>query len=153
MKAESTQKIVDILKFHGSMIGVDEKETRQLIKELRQVEQLIGTDMDTKRIFTRQDEADKIISDVCKVAEIEVDELKSAKRNQEFVVARQLACYLLREKFKEEVTLLRIGKMIGLNHSTVIYSHKRVAQQIEMNDKLVMDLMNKLDTDYLKKAA
>jgi chromosomal replication initiation ATPase DnaA len=148
LNRKQINRLIDILELYAGMFGSESQEINDLVNGIKQ------TEMNIERIFTRQDEADKIISDVCEVAEITIDQLKSTKRNKEFVVARQLACYLIREKFKQDVTLLRIGKMMGLHHSTVIYSYRQVSQQIEMNDSLIMDLIRKLehiDSDSIKK--
>lgn len=145
MKLEKRDRIIEILKFHGEMIGNDSEETNQLIIEMRQLENVIEIDINKKRIFTRQEEAEMIIADVCRASEIEVDELKSKSRKREFVIARQIAVYLIIEKFKGAVTWSRIGKIIGIHHSTAIHCHKVISQGIAVSDRLVMNIINRMN--------
>ena len=145
MKLETRDRIIEILKFHGSMIGNDSEEAKELIKELRQLENVIEIDMNKKRTFTRQEEAEMIIADVCRASEIEVDELKSKSRKREFVIARQIAVYLIVERFNHALTWSRIGKIVGIHHSTAIHCHKVISQGIAVSDRLVMNIINRMN--------
>lgn len=61
----------------------------------------------------------KAVGDTCGVT---VEDIMSRTRLREFVDARQLYCYIMREKFG--LSLSKIGKTINRDHATAIHSVK-----------------------------
>ena len=65
--------------------------------------------------------------------------IRGKSRGGKIVSARQMAMYLLREELG--VSLAEIGRLLGgRDHSTVLHSCNRVADNLEKNDRLRRDL-------------
>lgn len=77
---------------------------------------------------------------------VSVKDIKSTKRNQDIVLARQVAIFLTREL--TEISLPKIGKEFGgRDHSTILHAYNKIKNMIESNDSLRMeieDIRNKL---------
>jgi len=73
----------------------------------------------------------KILEAVAADGEIEVDELIGQNRSAKNVVPRQMAMYILNKK--NEVSLPKIGLLLGRDHSTVLHGINKVAK----DEKLV----------------
>ena len=66
-----------------------------------------------------------------------IDDIVSRKRTQSIVYPRQIAMYLCRKLM--DVSLPDIGKFFGgRDHSTVIHSCEKIADELEMDEKLRM---------------
>tara|TARA_B100000686_G_scaffold80695_1_gene87046 strand:- start:1784 stop:3154 length:1371 start_codon:yes stop_codon:yes gene_type:complete len=66
---------------------------------------------------------------------IKVSEIKSKRRTREISTTRQIAMYLCREHTKS--SLPEIGKYFGgKDHTTVIFSHKKISNNIKENNTL-----------------
>ncbi|SVC37914.1 uncharacterized protein METZ01_LOCUS290768, partial [marine metagenome] len=64
-----------------------------------------------------------------------VSEIKSKKRTQKISHTRQIAMYLCREHTKS--SLPEIGKQFGgKDHTTVLFSHKKISGIIKENNEL-----------------
>ena len=67
--------------------------------------------------------------------EIKVSDIKSKKRTRNISVPRQIAMYLCRTKTK--LSLPEIGRQFGgKDHTTVIFSHKKISETINKNNDL-----------------
>ena len=67
--------------------------------------------------------------------EIKISDLKSKKRSRQISIPRQIAMYLCREHTK--LSLPDIGRHFGgKDHTTVIYSHKKIGGLINENHAL-----------------
>jgi chromosomal replication initiator protein len=63
------------------------------------------------------------------------EDLKREKRNKNLVLPRQVAMYLIREL--TELSLPEIGLVFGAkHHTTVLYAHKKIKEDIKKNEKL-----------------
>jgi chromosomal replication initiator protein len=72
---------------------------------------------------------------------ISVDQLKIRSRKREVVVARQLSMYFAKEFTTQ--SLKSIGESFAKDHSTVLYSHKKVMDLMD-TDKLFKDTVDQL---------
>lgn len=70
------------------------------------------------------EEAEIIRDIVCREAGITVDELTGPLRYREYVVARQVLCRLLTDR---GLSSTQVGRLIGRDHASVLWSLMRVA--------------------------
>lgn len=67
--------------------------------------------------------------------QISVSDLKSKKRDQKYVIPRQIAIYITREL--TEITYTEIGNEFGgKDHSTIMTAYKKIADQIKLDSSL-----------------
>jgi chromosomal replication initiator protein len=86
---------------------------------------------DKTKNFTVQN----IIKTVASYYDIKVSEIKSKRRTREISTTRQIAMYLCREHTK--LSLPEIGKQFGgKDHTTVIFSHKKISNIIKENNEI-----------------
>ena len=80
---------------------------------------------------------------------IKVSEIKSKRRTREISVPRQIAMYLCRENTK--YSLPEIGRQFGgKDHTTVIFSHKKISKLIKENKELassVLEIINLIENE------
>jgi chromosomal replication initiator protein len=76
---------------------------------------------------------EQILLAVAEYYRVDVADLTGRSRNKEVVLPRQIAMYLLREE--TGTSLPQIGEMLGgRDHTTVMYAHEKMADQIETDD-------------------
>ena len=86
---------------------------------------------DKSRNFT----VENILKTVSAFYGVKVSEIKSKRRTREISSTRQVAMYLCREHTK--LSLPEIGKSFGgKDHTTVIFSHKKISNNIKENNSL-----------------
>lgn len=113
-------KLVAHNKLTGRKITID--ETKKVLKNILK--------SPTKNVSPNQ-----IIKAITKYYEISESDLKSSSRKKEIVKPRQVAMYLLREEL--EYSFPFIGKkMGGKDHTTVMYSHKKIKKKLENGDDI-----------------
>jgi len=84
-----------------------------------------------KRSITPQ----RIVRAVADYYGVNIDQLRSSKRDRVIVVPRQIAMYLMREE--TDISLLRIGAELGgRDHSTVLHAYDKIARELAENDEL-----------------
>lgn len=77
---------------------------------------------------------DQVLNAVCEYYRVSAEDLKGRGRNKEVVTPRQMAMYLLREA--TGASLPQIGEVLGgRDHTTVMYSVEKIAQEIEQDDQ------------------
>jgi chromosomal replication initiator protein len=76
---------------------------------------------------------DKVIEAVAADGKIEVDELIGQNRSSKNVVPRQLAMYILNKK--NQVSLPKIGSLLGRDHSTVLHGIKKIADDEKLRKR------------------
>jgi chromosomal replication initiator protein len=77
---------------------------------------------------------DQVLNAVCEYYRVSAEDLKGRGRNKEVVTPRQMAMYLLREA--TGASLPQIGEALGgRDHTTVMYSVEKIAQEIEQDDQ------------------
>ena len=84
-----------------------------------------------KRSITPQ----RIVRAVADYYGVNLDQLRSSKRDRAIVVPRQIAMYLSREE--TDISLLRIGAELGgRDHSTVLHACDKIARELAENDEM-----------------
>jgi chromosomal replication initiator protein len=84
-----------------------------------------------KRSITPQ----RIVRAVAEYYGVNLDQLRSSKRDRAIVVPRQIAMYLIREE--TDISLLRIGAELGgRDHSTVLHAYDKIARELAENDEM-----------------
>ena len=82
---------------------------------------------------------EKIQKEVSKFYCVTVKEIQSTKRNQDIVLARQVAMYLAREL--TDNSLPKIGKEFGgRDHSTVLHAYNKIKNMLEQDDSLRIEM-------------
>jgi len=70
---------------------------------------------------------------VCDILKVDIEELKSDKRNYELVKARGFIYMYFREVLDKYFTVDYIASFFNRNHSTVVHSLKRIKSDHEQN--------------------
>jgi chromosomal replication initiator protein len=84
-----------------------------------------------KRSITPQ----RIVRAVADYYGVNLDQLRSSKRDKAIVVPRQIAMFLIREE--TDISLLRIGAELGgRDHSTVLHACDKIARELSENDEM-----------------
>ena len=84
---------------------------------------------------------EEIQQKVGKFYEVTVKEIKSTKRTQKIVLARQVAMYLAREL--TDNSLPKIGKEFGgRDHSTVLHAYNKIKNMIAHDNNLRIEIEN-----------
>ena len=84
-----------------------------------------------KRSITPQ----RIVRAVADYYGVNLDQLRSSKRDRAIVVPRQIAMYLIREE--TDISLLRIGAELGgRDHSTVLHACDKITRELQDNDEM-----------------
>jgi chromosomal replication initiator protein len=66
---------------------------------------------------------------------VNLDMLRSSKRDRAIVVPRQIAMFLIREE--TDISLLRIGAELGgRDHSTVLHACDKINRELATNDEM-----------------
>jgi chromosomal replication initiator protein len=77
----------------------------------------------------------KIVRAVADYYGVNLDQLRSSKRDRAIVVPRQIAMFLIREE--TDISLLRIGAELGgRDHSTVLHACDKIARELSENDEM-----------------
>ena len=91
---------------------------------------------DKTKNFTIQN----ILKTVASYYNIKVSDVKSKRRTREISTTRQIAMYLCREHTKS--SLPEIGRQFGgKDHTTVIFSHKKISNSIKDNNELKASIL------------
>ena len=113
---------------------IDLQITKEVLKDFT---------FDKKKNFTIQN----IIKTVASYYDIKVSDIKSKRRTREISTTRQIAMYLCREHTKS--SLPEIGKQFGgKDHTTVIFSHKKISANIKENKDLkssIQEILNLIE--------
>lgn len=88
-------------------------------------------------VYGKASTAKKIIKEVCSYFCIEEKILIGRSRKMEYVLARQIATYLIRNETKAKLT--DIGKELGQDHTTVVHSIKKINDFISIKDDVVIE--------------
>ncbi len=83
---------------------------------------------------------EQILETVANFYGLKVEDLKGRKRSKELVRPRQMAMYLMREEAR--ASLPQIGEALGgRDHTTVLYGHGKICDQIERDERLRRELL------------
>lgn len=81
-----------------------------------------------------------VIQIVADYFNVDVEELCGPSRRKHIAHARQVAMYLGREE--TDSSLAQIGEVLGgRDHSTILYGHDKVEEEIEVNDQLRREVL------------
>lgn len=98
---------------------------------------------DKSKNFTIQN----ILKTVAAFYDVKVSDIKSKRRTREISTTRQIAMYLCREHTKS--SLPEIGRQFGgKDHTTVIFSHKKISNSIKENNGLqssIREILNLIE--------
>ena len=76
---------------------------------------------------------EQVLLAVAEYYRVDITDLTGRSRNKEVVLPRQMAMYLLREE--TGTSLPQIGDLLGgRDHTTVMYAHEKMSEQIETDD-------------------
>ena len=113
---------------------IDLEITREVLKDFT---------FDKTKNFT----IENILKTVAAFYGIKISEIKSKRRTREISTTRQIAMYLCREHTKS--SLPEIGKHFGgKDHTTVIFSHKKISNSIKENSSLkgaIQEIVNQIE--------
>ena len=91
--------------------------------------------------------AEQVLLTVADYYRVDIADLTGRSRNKEVVVPRQVAMYLLREE--TGASLPQIGDLLGgRDHTTVIYAHDKMSEQIETDDNRRREILAIKDRLY-----
>ncbi|MDP2734746.1 MAG: helix-turn-helix domain-containing protein, partial [bacterium] len=77
----------------------------------------------------------EVVQTVCQHFNVPVQDLKSAKRNREIVLPRQIASYVLKDL--AQLSLKNIGDLLGgRDHTTILHGIEKIEQEIKTNPLL-----------------
>ena len=84
-------------------------------------------------------EAEDIINCVCEFYKVAKNDVLGKKKNKEFVEPRQVCMYLITDMMN--LPLITVGQMLGgRDHSTVVYSRDKIAEQMKLDNKLYTEI-------------
>ena len=127
----------NIREMEGSLnkvLALSELTGKELDIEL--VEELLGSS-DTNSYFA---DPEQIILKVAKYFQIEIADLKGKSREQNLVIARQIAMFILRED--SQMNLTTIGLLFGgRDHTTVLHGIRKIQTDAATNQNIRRDLL------------
>ncbi len=91
---------------------------------------------------------EKIQEKVALFFNISVHDLKSPRRLKNFVVPRQIAMYIAREKTDSSLTVIA-DEFGGKDHTTILYACKKLKTQIEKDSYLKMSVEQIINSLYI----
>lgn len=81
---------------------------------------------------------------------IERHKLNVKNRKQEIVLLRQYVAYKIRYSKLNQHSLSRIGKMLGLDHSSILHSIKTIENHFQMRYVPLIELKSKYESELNK---
>ena len=91
---------------------------------------------------------DTIIKSVSKYLSISEIKMKGKDRDREYVIARQIAIWMLRKYTL--LSLKNIGLLFNRDHTTVIHSVNTVDNFIQIKDNHFLKIVNDIQQDFLQ---
>ena len=131
----------DVIDFIASKVKTNIRQLEGVVKKLDAMQKLegkppimINAQAAIKDILNEQMSTpitiDKIITDVSKVYNVSVADIRGKSRKQEVAEARKMSMYIIKEVCG--LTMEEIGKEFGgRDHSTVVYSISNVSQRLK----------------------
>ena len=84
-------------------------------------------------------QAEDIIACVCDFYKVAKADVVGKKKNKEFVEPRQICMYLITDMMN--LPLITVGQILGgRDHSTVVYSRDKIAEQMKSDTKLYTEI-------------
>ncbi len=151
-KKSEEQKCLMDLKVLAHLAEMDDGDIRSLIGKLTKViffsklhERPITVGLVDEAlkesVGERKDEMEvsDIIDCVCNFYKINKNDLVGKKKNKEFVEPRQICMYIITDMLSS-IPLHVVGGHFGKDHSTVIYSRDKIAEQMKTDSKMSRDI-------------
>ncbi|MDO4742698.1 MAG: chromosomal replication initiator protein DnaA [bacterium] len=92
---------------------------------------------------------ERVVNEVSRTFGVSVEDIFSKRKSSNIVVARQAAIYILRET--TQLSYMAIGKSFGKDHTTILYTIKKMEDNILKNNltqkKLIEDIIKNLKND------
>jgi len=155
-KAEFHQKTIpqDVAIFMASNIKSNIRELEGLLLRIiayasftrREISLELAKEVLKEFIFdkTKNFSIPTILKTVASYYNIKVADLKSKRRSRDISLPRQIAMYLSREFTK--ASLPDIGRQFGgKDHTTVIFSHKKITKIVSENNQLAKSIQEIID--------
>jgi chromosomal replication initiation ATPase DnaA len=79
------------------------------------------------------EQLNRVLANACSLVGCEYSDLMSGSRKQEVITAKRLFCHYLRTY--TNMTLVSIGKYLGLDHVTVMHHARNLNGYLEFNDE------------------
>lgn len=107
-----------------------------------------------KKILRKEEQHEITIEEIIKAVStkfnIKISDIKSQKKNKNFVLARQVSMFIAREMTSSSFP--DIGEKVGgRDHSTVIYAHNKIKKAVE-SDRTLRDAIEDLQEKLIHKA-
>ncbi len=152
-----TTEIPDqVIEYMASNIGTDIRQLEGSVNRLMAYSTMMGADIDLNLAiealkdyvnagFSEKNDVSRVQKIVAEYFKISIEDLKSKKRNADIAFPRQIAMYLCRKLTDESFPKIGI-EFGGKDHSTVMHSCEKIAQEIE-NNKGLAEVIDKLEKD------
>lgn len=93
---------------------------------------------------------DVVAKVICDHFAIGKKQLCGRDRDINFVLARQCFIYFLCRKFRGRLSMMKVGKLLSRDHTTIVHHVKRIKDMIEVKDQLFMLPMRRIERRLLK---
>ncbi|MBQ1310757.1 MAG: chromosomal replication initiator protein DnaA, partial [Blautia sp.] len=136
-----TSNIRELEGAFNKLLAFSKLEKNEITLEVAQLQLMDFISPDEKKIVTFDD----IISAVAEYYQISESDIKSSRRNNKFVVPRQVVMYLCREML-DNTSLKNIANYLGKkDHTTVLYAIEKIESEMQTDENLrnSIDLLKK----------
>ena len=126
---EQTKDIIDILKFHSTLLGIDKEKCHALISAMN----------GEQSIDDPQFEIDDIIRKVSQATGVSVADIMKRSRKRPIVMARSFAIFQIFENVylkSPHMTWSDIGQVFNMDHSSILQAHRRINHWLNSGDRL-----------------
>lgn len=126
---KQTNRIIEILNFYSSLIGVDKEECENLIIAMTGDSPIKDTQL----------AIDDVIRKTSIATGVSVIDLMSHSRVRPVVMARSFAIFKIVEDVymkSPNMTWSDIGEVFNMDHSTMIQAHRRINEWLNSGDRL-----------------
>lgn len=107
------------------------------ISEIRNQEiniEIALKEISAKEKVYHQEDFQVVLKQVADLFQVNFEDLVSNKRRKDFVLARHVAMFILKEKLA--LSIMRISELFAKDHSSVIYAITSIKRQLEFDDKI-----------------
>ena len=126
---EQTKEIIDILKFHSTLLGIDKQKCLELISVMN----------GDSTISDPRIEIDDIIRKVSQATGVSVADIMKRSRKRPIVMARSFAIFQIFENVYlkcPHMTWSDIGHVFNMDHASIIQAHRRISGWLNSGDRL-----------------
>lgn len=141
---EQQQEVIEILKFHSTLLGVDKAKCLSLIDAMNGKQSINDPTYEIENIIRMTSEA----------TGVSIVDMMSKVRNRPIVMARSFAMYQIYERIYMKcpsMTWKSIASVFDMDHSSVIQAHQRIGRWLKSGDRLTL-LINDRWNDVLSES-